>query len=158
MRCFELKLANLVARKISSRLNDFDFTPPSKEDLKRQADTIKTCVVSSGSDYTILGDNRFSVTLFPQSFSAALSNDFSQGIHRIKQLSETASIMSKSGSNIAWQIVTSYYVGFFSAIEILKAYGEFISYYNSSSLATIEQFASVNAGKLEAGTYLGTCN
>lgn len=151
MKCFELKLANVLARRISSKLVGYDFITPSKEDFRRQSETVKDCVTYGATEWRILGDNRFSATLTPSVFSVALSRDYADGINRIKRLAEASDAL---GSCVAWQIVSRYYTGFFAAIEILKAGGEFVSYFDNVHLCNILQKSTTN-GKLEAGTYLG---
>lgn len=152
MKCFELKLANILARKISSKLADYDFVTPSKEDFRRQSESVKDCVAYGATEWRIPGDNRFSATLTPSVFSVALARDYADGINRIKRLTEVSETL---GSCVAWQIVSRYYIGFFAAIELLKAGGEFVSYFDNAHLCSILQKSATNAGKLEAGTYLG---
>jgi hypothetical protein len=158
MSCFERKLASDVARKVSSRLANFDFRLPKKSEIGRQSEGIKDCISSGSNESRVLSGCRFEVDLSPVEFSRALTKDYIDGLGRIRSLADALEAARLNDSSCAWQVVTCYYVGFFSAVEILRACGDYISFFDKSTVDTIQQIATSNAGKLEPGSYQGIAN
>lgn len=155
MSYFEEKLSFDVVRKVAVRLEELDFRVVQKSDLTRQTEGIKDCVTSGVNETRILAENRFEVDLSPVDFSKAITKDYRDGLARVRSLSDVHSKILNQEYCSAWKVVTLYYVGFFSAVEILRAFGEYVSYFDSDSTLTITQCATVNAAQIESGSYFG---
>jgi hypothetical protein len=137
MNYFEQRLASDIVRKVASRLVEFDFNLSSKSELKRHGAGIKDTVSSGLYEIKIVTDNTFVVDLNSRDFSLALSKDFSDGWTRINSIYRSFLDLRDSNEWNAWGIVTLYYVGFFSAVEILRAQGEYISFFDKTAKFSI---------------------
>lgn len=140
-------LPNSLSRLVRNKLQNVGYLKPENFERK-EAYTIKELLLikTKGGGIREIDKNHFIARIKQSDYYDSLTIEFTDGLDRIQHLDRCLKNLKASGSAGAWQVVTAYYIAFFSCIELLKCAGDFVSYLASGE---IQQLA-INA---DEGTF-----
>lgn len=117
---------------------------------------LKDRLVYGSADCTIVDATHFDATLDLPLYWGAVRNDWRLGYHRVLAQNRVARHLAEQAKlPRAWVVVSSYYVSFFCAVELLRALGRRAHYFSEEEVAGMSSRAqNPSAVTLEVGNYV----
>lgn len=144
--------------KVRAQIGLWNYQAPiaeevSQHDSFRELLTARSPLCELDTQYK----NQIIVTLSEQRYHSSISKDFYSNYIRISKLFETCT-RSGDSNNLpaAWNLVTTYYMCFFCAVEFLRLEGHHIMFLVDEDIETIRSISSTSTGILEQGSYTAT--
>ncbi len=151
-----IRASGEIARHIRQKVSDLGYTVSDDKSRPEALYSLKERLRYGPIDIKIVGKNRFQAVLSGMHFNQSMRRELYDGIVRIRQLEKSVQLLVLGDATAAWILTTCYYASFFSAIEILRCSGTFVSYFHNAAINKIKQNAGPGTGdNIEEGTYEG---
>lgn len=155
MTYFEDLLAKHTSDRVRKNLTKFHYSNSNRKGAVSKLISIKERISSGSGESQIIDDGSFELILSVQEYSDSLQKDFVNGINRIHKLTECLNALREAKCPVAWQVTTTYYIAFFSAIEVIRANGEFISFITENEAKALISNSPYSESAITAGSYHG---
>tara|TARA_R110002096_G_scaffold61399_3_gene152596 strand:- start:8424 stop:9320 length:897 start_codon:yes stop_codon:yes gene_type:complete len=149
---------NTLRTNVAKNLNAIGFKKiTGQHDLSPRDSFKKIIQRGDGLDFNVVDNFTFTVSIQDENYYRALTADFNYSLTRIKRQKDTLEyLLIKKSLPSAWMIVTSYYLAFYSAIEILRLSGRHNFYFNDNDIKDINSYSQTTSKLTGMGVYL--CN
>lgn len=146
---------NTLNSQVSNVLKDIGYSKIREEDPITPRDCFKRLLIRGDSiDYQIIDDRTFVISIPDTVYHRAIYSDLKYYLERVKRQRLAVQRLFEGDSvPSAWILVSSYYLGFFAAIEILRLCGKHHIYLSNNESTEISGYSSTSAKLAEGGVY-----
>lgn len=147
---------NILREQILRKLSEIDFRADAHNSDVTPRDSFKKILLNGdGIDYQVIDEHTFIATMADIKYFRALISDYKYYSQRVKRQRIALNSLLE-GENIpsAWVLVTCYYLGYYSAIEILRLCGIHNLYFSETDRSEINNLSQTSNRLNSDGVYV----